>query len=252
MTRVAEPEVVLREPLRLGLQRASEPSELLVGGEVALADDGWRRDGEVDRPEKALVELCLISGEYVRRRSREPDEVDVAEFFDGRADDVAPERGEVMAVVEDDRLDAVRAQRVEPLASARCKEVTEAESTMLGPGDFALDRGFDAAQLALAPGSGLPRPACRFALDLLTRLAGCLSSLDRPPPSREIAESDARIVELAERLVGEDRDRSGRVDPRDAGLVGELPEGQKPLALYGRIGNEDKSRISETADNLDA
>ena len=62
--------VVLGQPLALGGQRLGQPRQLLVGREVAVAHDGGRGHGEVDRAEQRGVELGLGLGEARPAASR--------------------------------------------------------------------------------------------------------------------------------------------------------------------------------------
>ena len=119
---LAEARLVLVEPLLLRRQRLGEPRELLVRREVPVADHGRRRHLEVDRPEQRRVQLGLLGRQLVRRRRGEPDDVDVgAELLQHRPHDVAPERGEVVALVEHDGGDARGAAARPPARGRRAR-----------------------------------------------------------------------------------------------------------------------------------
>ena len=106
---LAEARVVLGQPVALGVQRLGDPGQLLERREVPVADDGRGRDGEVDRAEQLVVELGLLAGEVRRRRGRQPDHVRRlargGQLAERGAHDVAPQRREVVALVEHHRAD---------------------------------------------------------------------------------------------------------------------------------------------------
>ena len=86
-----EPEIVLRQPVGLDLQRLREPRKLLIRGQVSLPHDGGRRDREVDRPEERLVKILLRGRQLAGRSRSEPDEVHVPQLFDAGSHHVSPE-----------------------------------------------------------------------------------------------------------------------------------------------------------------
>ena len=123
-----EARLVLVEPLLLRRQRLGEPRELLVGREVPVADDRGGRHLEVDGPEERRVQLGLLGRQLVGRGGGEPDDVDAgAELLQHRPDDVAPQGGQVMALVEHDGGDAGGPERVHPLAGTGREQVAEVQ-----------------------------------------------------------------------------------------------------------------------------
>ena len=123
---LAEARLVLVEPTLLAVERLGQPRELLVGSEVAVADDRRRRDLEVDRPEQPGVELGLLGRELLGRRRREADDVHVlAQLLEHGSHHVPPERCEVMALVEYDGPHARGAQRVDARPRAAAQQVGE-------------------------------------------------------------------------------------------------------------------------------
>ncbi len=199
---------MLVEPPLLAGRRLGQPGQLLIRREEAVAHDGRRRHLEVDRPEQRLVELGLLRRQLVRRRRGEPDDVDVAaQLLQHRADHVAPQRSEVMALVEDDRRHAAGAQRVDPLPSAGREQVGEPHRRVAAARDLALERRGDAGQLALAPARGRAGPARGLGGHRVRRLGGRRRALRDPARLRRAAQRGARVVEPRERLVGEAGDR---------------------------------------------
>jgi hypothetical protein len=245
-----EADVVLGEPRSLRLERRGEPGELLIRGEETLPHDRGSRHREIDRPEERVVELSLFPRQLIRWRGRQPDEMHLAELLDGGAHDIAPERGQVVALVEDDRPDTVAAQDVQPLAGAGAEQVSESQVTVLGAGNLALERGGDVGKLASAASRRHAGPCSRLAVGLVDRppRRGC--AFARPPPLGEIPECNGGIVETRERLIGETRDRRVRLRRSKSGLGPERRRNAKPLSLDGRVRNEHERPLSEPPDDL--
>ena len=213
---LAEAGVVLGQPFALGLQRLGQPRQLLVGREVAVAHHGGRGDGEVDRAEQRVVELGLGLGQADRRRRRQPDHVHVlAELAEHRAHDVAPQRREVVALVEQHDADAHLGQLLHAPRGGRGEQVAQLDARVLAARDLALERGADPRQLARAAVGGGALERLALAQGLLRRHAGRGRALVRPARLREPAEHDLGVLELAQRLVGEAGDRLQRVRAGD-------------------------------------
>ena len=169
----------------LGRHRLGQPHELLVGRELPVADDGRRRDGEVDRAEQRGVELGLGLGQPDRRRRREPDDVHVAQLAQHGADHVAPQRRQVVALVEHHDADAELGELLDPLARGRGEQVAQLHPRRrLALGDLALEHALDAGQLARARWSASSLSNSRIASSGLIPLAAARSSAQRDCASR--------------------------------------------------------------------
>jgi hypothetical protein len=252
-----EARVVLGQPPALGVQRLGQPRELLERGEVALAHDGRRRHGEVDRAEQLGVQVVLGAGEVGRRRGGEPDHVRVlvAQLVDHRAHDVAPHRREVVALVEHDRADAGRLERVDALAGGLREQLRQLDLGVLAARDLALDRGGDARDLRPAALGGAALVREPLGDRLLDLDAGGRRAVGRPACDGDLPDRGARVLELAQRLVGHDGDREERLragHPRDVGRRAELPHRPRPLHLHGGIGRQDERAAADAAHQLDA
>ena len=136
---------MLGEPVALDGQRLGEQRELLVGREVAVADDGGGGDGEVDGAEQRVVELGLGLGEADRRRGGEADHVRVLrQLLQHGADHVAPEARQVVALVEQDDADAHLRELLHARAGGLAEQVPELHAGVLAARDLALEGGADA------------------------------------------------------------------------------------------------------------
>jgi hypothetical protein len=166
---LAEAEVVLPQPVDLAVERLGEPRQLLVGSQEPVAHHARGRDGEVDRPEQALVQLRLLLGQLVGRGGGESHEVDVAEQRSGRADDIAPQRGEVVALVQHQGRDPATPQRLHPSARGRFQQVGEVDALVLAAGDLPLQRRPDSSKLACAAPRRRVPPGRDVPLDLRDR-----------------------------------------------------------------------------------
>src|SRR5262249_44791014 len=140
-------------------------------------------------------------GELIGWSCGEPDDVHVAEFLDRRANDVAPERREVVALVENDRSDAISAEHVQSLPCAVAEEVAELEIAVLRTSDLALQRRGDTGDLSLATSGGLSRPGGRLTFDHLARPVSGLRSIQGPAPLRKISKRDRRVVKTSKSLI---------------------------------------------------
>jgi hypothetical protein len=249
---LAEAGVVLAQPGGLALQRLGQPGQLLVGGEEPLADDPRGRDGEVDGADQAVVQLGLLATERVGRGGGEGDQVDLAEPLDHRADDIAPQRGQMVALVQHHRGRAVAGQGRHPPPGRRLEQVPEVDVAVLAPGDLALERRPDPGQLAGAAFAGRVPPARGLAFHLLDRDAERPGPVGRPAPLGGVAEGGRRVIDLAERLVGEAGDGGGQAGGGQAG-GGPEPRGRlEPLGLDGRVRAEHQRTVAEAADDLHA
>jgi hypothetical protein len=249
---LAEARVVLAQPGDLALQRPGQPGQLLVGGEEPLADDARGRDGEVDGADQAVVQLGLLAGERVGRGGGEGDQVDLAELGNHRADDIAPQRGQVVALVEHHRGRPVAGQSRHPPPGRRLEQVPEVDPAVLAPGDLALQRRPDPGQLAGAALVGRVPPGRGLAFHLPDRDAEGPGPVGRPAPLGGVAEGGRRVIDLAERLVGEAGDGGAGVGGGEAG-AGPEPRGRpEPLGLDGRVRAEHQRTVAEAADDLHA
>ena len=204
--------------------------ELLVGREVAVADDGGRGDGEVDGAEQRVVELGLGLGEADRRRRGQADHVRVlGQLAEHGADDVAPQRSRGGGT----RRAARRRRPASPAAARAARAVSLSRSRSSTPAcspraTSRLSAALIREQLARAAVGGRALERLALALRLLRRHAGGGRALVRPARLREPAEHDLRVLELAQRLVGEARDRLERVGAGD--LRGRARELRRPRA----------------------
>ncbi|HEY6694957.1 MAG TPA: hypothetical protein VI006_19050 [Solirubrobacteraceae bacterium] len=252
-----EARVVLGQPRALGVQRRGQPRQLLVGREVALAHDRRGRDREVDRPEQLSVELVLGAAEIGRRRRREPDDVHVelAQLVEHGPHDVPPHRREVVALVEHDRADARRLERLDPLARGLGEQLGQLDLGVLAAGDLALDRRGDAGDLS---GAALGRAAfvgVALGQRLVDLDAGRRGAVGRPASGGDLPDRRTRVVELAQRLVGHDRDRERRLrpgHPRDVRRRAELAHRARPLHLHRAAGREHERAAADAPHELDA
>ena len=248
---LAEARLVLVEPALLAGQRLGQPGELLVGREVPVADDGGRRHLEVDRPEQHGVQLGLVGGQLVGRRRGEPDHVHVAaELLEHRAHDVAPQGGEVVALVEHHGAHAGGAQRVH--APARARREQRGEPSAARARDLALQRGRDARELARTARRGGARPCGRLGGDRRGLLRGGGGALRRPARHRGVAQRGAGVVEPRERLVGQAGDRRARRVGDRPGRRAERDAGARPLRLDRRVGGEHERGDADPAQHLEA
>ena len=158
-----------------------------------------------------------------------------------------------MALVEQHDADAERRERLHALARRRGQQVAQLDAGVLAARDLALERCADPGQLARAAlGCGaLERLA--LALDLLARHAGRGGPLVRPARVGEPAEHDLRVLELAQRLIGEARDRPEHVGARELrGRTRELADGARPLLLDALVGREHERALTDAPDQLHA
>jgi len=116
---VREADVALGQPCPLGAQRSSEVRQLLIRGEVTVADYRRRRDLEIDRSEQLGVERRLIPGELARRGRGQTHHVHLTQRGDHHPNQIPPERAQVVALVEHERADSLRSQSCDPLAYGR-------------------------------------------------------------------------------------------------------------------------------------
>ena len=250
---LAEAGLVLVEPARLPVQRLGQPRQLLIRGEVAVADHGRSRHLEVHRAEQCGVELGLLGRELVGRRRGQADHMDlVAELLEHRADDVSPERREVVALVEDDRAEAGGAQRVHAAPCARREQIAEAHPAVRAAGDLALEARHDAGDLPRAAAGGGARPRRGLGGDRGGGLPGRAPTLLRPAGLRRRPERRARILELGERLVGQAGDRCAGAIGDEPGRGAERGAGRRPLLLDGRVGREHQRGPAQAAEDLEA
>jgi hypothetical protein len=249
---LAEAEVVLPQPADLAVERLSEPRQFLVGGQEPVAHHARGRDREIDRPDQALVQLRLLLGQLIGRGGGEGDEVDVAEQREDRTDDTAPQRGEVVALIQHQGRDPTPPQGLHPLARTRRQRLGEVDAPVLAAGDLALQRRLDASDLphpaprrCVPPGRGLP-------LHLSDRDAKCPGTVGDPPSLGDVPKDDPRVLDLAERLVGEARDLGVRVRSRDTVAGAEQLGRPGPLRLHGRVRAQHQRPRAQAADDLHA
>ena len=221
---------------------------------MAVADHRGRRDGEVDRSEQRVVELGLGDREADRRRRGQPDHVHaLGQLAEHGADDVAPQRREVVALVEQHDADAELGQRLHALAGRLGEQVAQLDAGVLAARDLALERRADLRQLARPALGGGALERLALALDLLAGHAGGGGALVGPARLRQPSEHDLRILELAQRLVGEARDRLERVGAGHVrGRAREVRDRARPLLLDALVRGEHERALADAPDQLDA
>ncbi len=245
-----EARVAFGEPLALGRQRRREERELLIRREVSVAHDGGRRDLKVHGSEQLGVQRRLLTAQLARRRGRQADHVEISERGDDGADEVAPQRCEVMALVENQAADPVRAQRLDPSPHARRDQLVERDAEIL----TASDRSLQARDLILdgmlealtrVPGESLDFGPC-----LLERRPSRPRALGNQSLVRGCAQRPAGVRGLADGLVGENVQRAGGTGERRR-RVGEQPELLRPLLGDRRGRREHQRRAAEPAHDLE-
>ena len=247
-----EPQVVLGQPGGLRVQRPGQPGQLLIGGQGPVTHQRRGRHDEVDRAEQGAVEVALLGRQRVGRGGGQPDQMHVAQLGDGGPHNIAPQRGEVMALVEHHRSRTATAQRLDALTGARRQQVAQPHAARPGPGDLPLQRRRDASQFPPAAGRRLTGPGPRVTLGVRHRGAGGPGPLRGPAPLRDIAQRHRGILELAQRLVGQAGYRRRRVGGRHARRGAELARGAEPLLLHGGVRRQDERPGAEPADHLHA
>jgi hypothetical protein len=208
-------------------------------------------------PSSSAYSLVLGVAEVGRRRRGEPDHVHVelAQLVEHRTNDVPPHRREVVALVEHDRADARRLERLYPFARRLGEQHGQLDLGVLAAGDLALDRRGDAGDLG---GSAVGRCAFEGAAlgpRLVDLDAGRRGAVGRPAGGGDLPNRRARVVELAQRLVGHDRDRECRLGPghpRDVRRRAELAHRARPLHLHRAIGREHERAAADAPHELDA
>ena len=200
-------------------QRLGQPRQLLVGREVAVAHDGGRGDGEVDRARAARrrARPRPRAGRPAASRSARSRARPRAQLVEHRAHDVAPQRREVVALVEQHDADAELARSCCTRCARGLGRAGRASSTpACSPRatsrlSAALIRASSRARRsAAAPSNASPSRS-----GLLRRHAGRRGALVRPARLREPPEHDLGVLELAQRLVGQAGDRLERVGAGD-------------------------------------
>ena len=251
---------MLGQPVALGVQRLGDPGQLLERREVPVADDGRGRDREVDGAEQLVVELGLLAGEVRRRRRRQPDHVRRlargGQLAERGAHDVAPQRGEVVALVEHDRADLGGGEPAHALARGDGEQVRQPDALVAALGDLALDRGADPGELAAAAlGGRVGRaPARGLAVDRLGVAAGRGGALGGPARRGQPPERDLGVVDLRQRLVGEAQQLPagrGGVGGDQARVVGERARQPHPLHLHRAVGHQHERTAADPAGELD-
>ncbi len=122
---LGEPDRLTVHVVGLGRRRRGEVGQLLVRGQVAVADQGRRRHFEVDRPEHLAVQCLLVGGHQVRRRRGQPDEVGVLEPGHDLPQQPPPDLQQVVALVQDQRPRALRGQPVQQGPPVRVQDVQQ-------------------------------------------------------------------------------------------------------------------------------
>ena len=159
----------------------------------------------------------------------------------------------MVALVEQDDADAHLRELLHARAGGLAEQVPELHAGVLAARDLALERGADAGELAGAAVGGLALERLAFAQRLLRRHAGGGGALVRPARLREPAEQDLRVLELAQRLVGQAGDRLERVRARDlVRAVGERAHRPRPLLLDALVGREHERALADPPDQLHA
>ena len=255
---LAEAGVVLGQPGALGVQRLGQPRQLLVGREVAVAHDGGRRDREVDRPEQRVVELGLGLGEVRPAasrsgRSRARPRAQLVEHARARRSPTSTRGGGTR------RARSCRRRR--PCsASTRLRAGSESRSRSSTPAcsPRAISRlsaaviaaSSRARRSAAAPSKASPsRSASSGVMPVAAARSAAQRDCGEPP------EHDLRVLELAQRLVGQTGDRQrglGAGDPRDVRGAPNWPHRARPLLLDAPVGREHERALADAADQLDA
>ena len=167
--------------------------------------------------------------------------------------DVAPHRGEVVALVEHDGRDAVSAQRRDALAGARAEQLRELHPVVLAARDLALQRGDDPRELTAPALGGGAGPGRRLGADRGLVTPRGPSAFDDPAALRERGQRGLGILELRERLVGQAGDRGAGLAADEPGALGpEAGRGAQPLTLDRRVRREHERRTAQTSDHLDS
>ena len=115
----------------------------------------------------------------------------------------APQRQQVMALVEHDDADAGLAQAGDALARGGRQQIARGDVRQPARGDAALQPRDDPRDVAVAAIGGRAVPRRGLGDDLAQRLAGCLGALARPHPRRRLAQHALRIARLTQRLIGQ-------------------------------------------------
>ncbi len=161
-----------------------------------------------------------------------------AELLQDRAHDVAPERREVVALVEHDRPDARGAQRLDPLPRPGRQQLAEVQLAVRAARDLALEPGDDPRELLVAPLRRRARPRRRAGRHGGDGLARGPRPLLGPARLGRGAQRVAGIVEPRERLVGQARHRGARPVGDEPGGRAERRSRRRPLLLDGRVRRE--------------
>ena len=111
--------MALVQPFTLRAERCREVGQLLVGSQVPVTHDGRSRDLEVDWPEQSRVQLGLLAGQLRWRGCGQPNDVAPGQGLDDRLHQVAPERRQVVAFVEDKRRHPAGHEAGDSLARGR-------------------------------------------------------------------------------------------------------------------------------------
>jgi hypothetical protein len=176
--------------------------------------------------------------------------VDVAEQRSGRADDIAPQRGEVVTLVQHQGRDPATPQRLHPSARGRLQQVGEVDALVPAAGDLPLQRRPDTSKLARAAPRRRVPPGRDVPLDLRDRDAHGPGAVDRPAPLGRVAQRHPGILDLAERLVGQAGDRGVGIWCRDTVACAEQLGRPEPLRLHGRVRAQHQRPPAEAPDDL--
>ncbi len=198
-----EARMAVGQPLVLGLQRRAELDELLVGREEPLPHDGRRRHREVLAVEQLRVEQRLLGGDVARVGRRQAEDMLRRQLVEHGLQQRAPQRQQVMALVEHDDAHARVAQRSHPRSRRSRQQLVGRQVGQLARRDLPLDPRDQPRDVALALRRGLPLPARRLGHDLLDGLPGDARTLACPNTESRLAQHPLGVGGPAQRLVGQ-------------------------------------------------
>src|SRR5574341_608764 len=113
----------------------------------------------------------------------------------------------MVALVQHKGSDPKLAQRLHPSLRARLQQLGQLDTLVRAPGDLALDRRLDPGDLPRPPLRRLAPPGRRLPLDLGAWDAQSAGAVGDPTSLGGVTQSHVRILDLAERLIGEAGDR---------------------------------------------
>jgi hypothetical protein len=160
--------MALGQPAALRGERLAQLHELLVRRQEALAHDRRCGGEEVDCPQQLVVQRGLRLGQLARVRRGESDDVRGPQLLEQRPKERAPQRHQVVALVEDDDAHTRVDQRAQPGTRGRREQLGRRQVGQLARGRVALQASDQASDVALAPLGRGTRPLFPLALDLVS------------------------------------------------------------------------------------